>query len=142
MRSLLVTARFIAARDLKHAFTNPALLVPSIAFPLVFLLAFAGGLSSLGDTPGFDFRSGYTSFQFVFVLLQSAAFGGIFTGLGIAGDFESKFARRLLLAAPGRSGILLGYVLAGVVRFAFTVTLVTVVGLISGAAATLCTRRQ
>ncbi len=132
MSGLLVTARWVARRNLKHAFTNPALLVPSILFPLVFLLAFAGGLSSLGDTPGFDFRSGYTSFQFVFILLQSAAFGGIFTGLGIAADFESKFARRLLLAAPGRTGILLGFLAAGAVRFAFTVTLVTVIALIAG----------
>ncbi len=132
MSGLLVTARWIARRNLKHAFTNPALLLPAILFPLVFLLAFAGGLSSLGDTPAFDFRSGYTSFQFVFVLLQSAAFGGIFTGLAIASDFESKFARRLLLAAPGRAGILLGYVAAGFVRFAFTVTLVTTIALLSG----------
>ena len=132
MSGLLVTARWVALRNLRHAFTNPALLVPSILFPLVFLLAFAGGLSSLQDTPGFDFRSGYTSFQFVFILLQSAAFGGIFTGLGVAADFESKFARRLLLAAPGRGGILLGYVAAGFVRFGFTVAMVTAVGVIAG----------
>lgn len=132
MSGLAVTARWIALRNLKHAFTNPALLVPSILFPLVFLLAFAGGLSSLGDTPDFDFRSGYTAFQFVFIYLQSAAFGGIFTGLGIAADFESKFARRLLLAAPQRAGILLGYVAAGVVRFAFTTVLVTVAALLAG----------
>lgn len=132
MSSMLMTARWIARRNLKHAFTNPALLVPSVLFPLVFLLAFAGGLSSLGDTPDFGFRSGYTSFQFVFILLQSAAFGGIFTGLGVAADFESKFARRLLLAAPRRAGILLGYVASGLVRFLFTVTLVTTVALIAG----------
>jgi ABC-2 type transport system permease protein len=129
---VLVTARWTAARNLKHAFTNPALLLPAIMFPLVFLLAFAGGLSSLGDTPDFDFRSGYTSFQFVFVVLQSAAFGGIFTGLAVAADFESKFARRLLLAAPARLGIVLGYLAAGAVRFAFTITLLTVVGLVAG----------
>ena len=132
MSGLLVTARWVARRNLKHAFTNPALLVPAILFPLVFLLAFAGGLSSLGDTPDFGFRSGYTSFQFVFILLQSAAFGGIFTGIGVASDFESKFARRLLLAAPQRAGLLLGYVAAGLVRFAFTVTMVTIVALIAG----------
>ena len=54
--------------------------------------------------PGFDFPPGYTAFQFCFVLIQSAAFGGVFTGFGIARDFESGFARRLLLAAPNRRG--------------------------------------
>ena len=46
------------------------------------------------------------------MLLQSAAFGGVFTGFAVARDFEYGFARRLLLAAPRRSGIIAGYALA------------------------------
>jgi ABC-2 type transport system permease protein len=100
-----------------HNFThNPAFILPSIIFPLFFFTAFAGGLSSVGDVPGFDFPSGYTAFQFVFVLLQAAAFGGVFTGFSIAGDFERGFARRLMLAARDRRGILVGYALAALVR--------------------------
>jgi ABC-2 type transport system permease protein len=78
------------------------------------------------DVPGFDFPQGYTAFQFVFVVLQSAAFGGVFTGFGIARDFENGFARRLLLAAPHRSGIVLGYGLAALVRWLVTVSVLTV----------------
>ena len=37
-----------------------------------------------------------------FVFLQSAAFGGVFTGFAVARDFDSGFARRLLLSAPQR----------------------------------------
>ena len=129
MRSV---AAAVARRSLRHAFTNPALLVPSILFPLVFLLAFAGGLSNGDNVPGFDFPSGYTSFQYVFVFLQSAAFGGVFTGFGIAADFESGFARRLLLAAPNRPAILLGYAFAGLVRFLFTTVWVTLAAVIGG----------
>ena len=106
--------------------------MPSILFPLVFLLAFAGGLSSVGDTPGFQFRSGYTSFQFVFVFLQAAAFGGVFVGFGVAAAFESGFGRRLMLAAPSRAAIVAGYVLAAIGRFAFTAVMLTVVGLLAG----------
>ena len=51
-----------------------------------------GRPSQLSGLPGFDFPAGYTAFQFVFVLLQSAAFGGVFTGFGIARDFEYGFA--------------------------------------------------
>jgi len=122
----------IARRSLRHAFTNPALLLPSILFPLVFLLAFAGGLSTIDKVPGFDYPPGYTTFQYVFVLLQSAAFGGIFTGFGIAGDFESGFARRLLLAAPSRPAMLFGYILAAAVRFLFTAVWVTIAAFIGG----------
>ena len=110
----------IARRNLRLFFTNPALLLPGLVFPLIFLMAFAGGLSNLGNVRGFDLPSGYTAFQFVFVLLQAAAFGGVFTGFGIAADFESGFARRLLLGRRGGSGSSLGYVGSGIVRFCFT----------------------
>jgi ABC-2 type transport system permease protein len=122
----------VAWRTLKNVFTNPALLFPSIMFPLFFFTAFAGGLSQVSELPGFDFPPGYTAFQFCFVLIQSAAFGGVFTGFGIARDFESGFARRLLLAAPNRSGIVLGYALAALARWSVTATVLTVVALIFG----------
>ena len=116
-----------------HNFTrNPAFLLPSIIFPLFFFTAFAGGLSSVGDVPGFDFPAGYTAFQFCFVLLQASAFGGVFTGFGIASDFESGFARRMMLAAPNRLAILVGYLLVALTRAAIVITLLTIVALLAG----------
>ena len=132
MSDTFAVARAVARRSLIHAFTNPALLVPSIVFPLIFLVGFAGGLSAVQDVPGFDFNGDYTAFQFVFVFLQSAAFGGVFTGFGIAADFESGFARRMLLAAPHRSGMLLGYSAAGMVRWCVTAVLVTIASALAG----------
>jgi ABC-2 type transport system permease protein len=122
----------VAWRTLKNVITTPSLLVPSILFPLFFFTAFAGGLSQVSNVPGFDFHGDYTSFQFVFVLLQSAAFGGVFTGFGVARDFEGGFARRLLLASPNRSGIVLGYGLAALLRWSITATLLTVIALVVG----------
>ena len=122
----------VAWRVLKNVFTTPALFFPSLMFPLFFFTAFAGGLSQVAEVPGFDFEPGYTAFQFCFVLIQSAAFGGVFTGFGIARDFESGFARRLLLAAPNRTGIVVGYALAALVRWGVTATVLTVVALLSG----------
>ena len=128
----LAVARGVAWRTLHNVFTNPSLLIPSLVFPLFFFTAFAGGLSRVRDVPGFDYPEGYTAFQFVFVLLQSAAFGGVFTGFGIARDFESGFARRLLLAAPHRTGIVLGYAAAALVRWAFTAAVLTAVAFAAG----------
>jgi len=122
----------VAWRTLHNVFTNPSLLIPSLVFPLFFFVAFAGGLSRVDDVRGFDFPLGYTAFQFVFVLLQSAVFGGVFTGFGIARDFETGFARRLLVAAPNRVGIVLGYAAAALVRWVLTATVLTVVALIAG----------
>src|SRR5205814_4244503 len=115
-----------------NVFTNPSLFIPSLLFPRFFFTAFAGGRSRVQDVPGFDYAEGYTAFQFVFVLLQSAAFGGVFTGFGIARDFESGFARRLLLAAPNRSGIVLGYAGAALGRWIVTVSVLTAVALAVG----------
>jgi ABC-2 type transporter len=131
MRTLAV-ARGVAWRTLHNVFTNPSLLLPSLIFPLFFFVAFAGGLSRVGDIPGFNFPPGYTAFQFVFVLMQSAAFGGVFTGFGIARDFESGFARRLLLAAPNRSGIVLGYTAAALGRWLVTASFLTVIAFAAG----------
>jgi len=122
----------VSWRTLKLVATNPSILIPSLVFPLFFFTAFAGGLSQVARVPGFDYEPGYTTFQFCFVLIQSAAFGGVFTGFGIARDFERGIGRRLLLAAPNRAGIVLGYALAAVVRWTFTATVLTVVALVAG----------
>ena len=128
----LAVARGVAWRTLHNFLTNPSLLIPSLVFPLFFFTAFAGGLSRIEHVPGFAFAQGYTAFQFVFVLLQSAAFGGVFTGFGIARDFESGFVRRLLLAAPYRTGIVLGYAAAALVRWLITVAIVTAIAFAVG----------
>jgi ABC-2 type transport system permease protein len=132
MRGFLFVTRAVAWRSVHNTLVNPAILVPSIVFPLFFLVAFAGGLSRISDLPNFHYGPGYTSFQFVFVFLQSAAFGGVFTGFGVAHDFESGFARRLLLGAPLRSGIIAGYVLGALLRWVITGTIVTIAALIAG----------
>ncbi len=132
MRSTIAVAQGVAWRTLHNVFTNPSLLFPSLIFPLFFFIAFAGGLSRVADVPGFEYPPGYTAFQYVFVLLQSAAFGGVFTGFGIARDFENGFARRLLLAAPNRSGIVIGYAAAALVRWLVTAAFVTVLALAVG----------
>lgn len=132
MRRFLDVTSGVAWRSTKKVFTNPQLLLPSLIFPLFFFVAFAGGLSSVGNVPGFDFPSGYTAFQFVFVLLQASAFGGVFTGFGIAGDFENGFSRRLMLAAPSRLGILAGYAVGAMIRAVTVGVLLFVVALASG----------
>jgi ABC-2 type transport system permease protein len=122
----------LAWRNLHNFFLNPALVVPALMFPLFFFTAFAGGLSRVEDLPNFDFRSGYTAFQFAFVLLQASAFGGVFTGFAMARDFESGFGRRMMLAAPRRSALLGGYALAALVRALFIQALLFVIALATG----------
>ena len=131
MREVLNVAKGVAWRQAHLFFTNPSFLLPSLLFPLFFFTAFVGGLSRIRDVPGFNFPLGYTAFQFVFVLLQSAAFSGVFTGFGIARDFETGFMRRLMLAAPKRSGIVLGYTISALIRWLTVISVVTAVAFLA-----------
>ena len=132
MRRFGYVARAVAWRQIHNTIVSPAILVPSIIFPLFFFAAFAGGLSKLGQVPNFNYGPGYTTFQYAFVFIQSAAFGGVFTGFSVARDFDSGFARRLLLSAPNRSGIIAGYAGGALIRWIMTGAVVTVAALIAG----------
>ena len=132
MNPFMSAARAVAWRNLHNWFTNPAMIVPSLLFPLFFFTAFAGGLSRVDSVPGFDYEAGYTTFVYGFVLLQAATFGGIFTGFSVARDFESGFARRLMLGATNRGGIVAGYWLSALGRAIFTITVITLVALAVG----------
>ena len=131
MGSFFQVAWAVAGRQTYKYFTNPAFLAPAL-FPLFFFVAFAGGLTRVGDIPGFNYAAGYIAFQYVWALLQAVTMGGAFTGFSIASDFENGFARRLMLAASNRYGIILGYTMASLVRAFMTGALVTVLALVTG----------
>ncbi len=127
----LAVVRTVAWRNLHSVIHRPALLLPPLAFPLFFYMAFAGGLSTVGNLPGFGYYD-YNAFQFVFVLLQSAAFGGVFIGFSIGADFDSGFTRRLFLATPNRSAVIAGFGVAALVRALFVWAMVFTVALATG----------
>ena len=112
MRRFVYVARGVAWRSIHNTLANPAILLPSIDLPAVLP-------RRVRRRPVEDRRRARTSTtrpatrpsSSSFVFLQSAAFGGVFTGFAVARDFDSGFARRLLLSAPRRSGIIAGYAL-------------------------------
>jgi ABC-2 type transport system permease protein len=127
----LSVARTVFWRHMHLVFHKPELILPPIMFPLFFYAAFAGGLSAVAGTPGFDYYD-YNAFQFVFVLLQSAAFGGIFLGFSIGADFDSGITRRLFQAAGDRSAVVLGYGMAAFVRTLMVWAVVFVIAVVTG----------
>lgn len=130
-RFLSVTAT-VLVRNVHNYLSSPDLLIPSIAFPLVFFLTFLGGMGRIADVPGLVIPGGYKSFQFTFILLQMSGFSGIFTGFAMAQDFERGFIRRLMLAAPQRGGIVAGYVIGAVLRAVIPASVLFGVGLLAG----------
>ena len=121
----------VARRHLRSAFRSPGLLLPPILFPVLLFVAFAGGLAGVGRAKHFDYYD-FDAFLFVFVLLQSAAVGGVFVGVGLASDLEGGIVRRMVLASPRRRPILAGYLLATVARAALTTAVLSVLALAAG----------
>lgn len=130
-RRYLSVARTVFWRHMHSVIRRPQLFLPALIFPLFFYMAFAGGLSGVADIPGFDYYD-YNAFQFTFVLLQSAAFGGVFIGFSIGADFDSGFTRRLFLAAGDRSAVLAGFGAAALVRAMLVWALVFGIALVTG----------
>ena len=130
-RATLVAAG-MGRRGTKAWITSPPFIVITLLFPLIFLAAFAGALAPLAGDPAFHYAGDYTTFVYGFVVLQAAAFGGVFTGYSAARDFELGFAPRIFLAVPDRSAILAGYVIVAVVRSLIAAAVVTLVALLGG----------
>src|SRR5256885_14439318 len=106
----------LAGRTLRTTFRNPALLMPPLIAPLIFFTIFGGGLGALGGAPGFRFPGGYTSFSFVFILLNGAAFAAAFAGLALAQGLETGVLRRPMGGGGRRSGPPVAYGLTPLVR--------------------------
>lgn len=122
----------IGLRGTKAWLLSPPFFVITMLFPLVFFAAFSGALSSLFYVEGFRYSEGYTAFVYGFVVLQAAAFGGIFTGYSTARDFEIGFAPRLFLASPRRAPIIAGYAIVAVIRSLIAAAALTVAALLGG----------
>jgi ABC-2 type transport system permease protein len=121
----------LARRQVSRTIKSPPLLLPPLLFPLMLFGAFAGGLSALGAVPAFAYPD-YTTFQFVWVLLTGMAISALATGLALAQDYETGFARRILLATSQRWPLVVGYVLAGLIRGILVGAALVAVGLLAG----------
>lgn len=132
IRSFSYVTLAVVWRGLRRYIRNPAISFPYFAMPTLLFAFGGGGLSGLANAPAFDFPSGYTAFYFVYIILQGSAFTGAATGASIASDFETGFARRLLIAAPHRVSVVVGYILASLILATVLMAFLTVVGLLAG----------
>ncbi len=108
--SASVTARQVALvgrRSLKRTLRQPALIVPTLVFPLFLLAINASGLSSATKIPGFPTDS-YLEFAITVPFIQGAIFAAITAGTELATDVESGFLNRLQLTPLRRTAILAG----------------------------------
>jgi ABC-2 type transport system permease protein len=130
--SVLRVSWTLARRSLTSILRIPAAFVPMLAMPIFFVVAFSGSFSSFTRFRAFP-TDNVLDWFVPFAILQGSAFSGMATGFGTVRDLETRFYDRLLLAPGSRWPLLLGNVIAGVVRTTITVTVVLLFGLALGA---------
>lgn len=121
----------LAQRAVVRTLRQPAVIVPSLVFPLLLFGINAGGLQAASGIPGFPTDS-YLDFILAFPLIQGALFGATTAGTDLARDIETGFLNRLALT-PVRPAALLAALLTGVVALgALQAVVFLVVGVVAG----------
>lgn len=119
----------IVKRNVRRNFRIPQLLIFSSIQPIIFLLLFNfvfGG----AVTAGSDVE--YINFLLPGILAQTALFGAIQTGVGLAEDLDKGVIDRLRSLPIARYAVLAGRTLADSVRNVFVIILMSVVGFMLG----------
>jgi ABC-2 type transport system permease protein len=121
----------VARRSVRRTLRQPALIIPTVVFPLLLLAINSSGLSSATRIPGFP-ASSYLDFSITVCFMQGALFSAITAGTELATDIQSGFLNRLQLTPLRRVAILVGQ-LAGATTVALLGAIIyLVVGLIAG----------
>jgi ABC-2 type transport system permease protein len=131
-QSWVPVAWALGKRSLVGILRVPAAAIPLVAMPLFFVIAFSGSFSSLRGLPSFP-TDNVLNWFVPFAIIQGSAFAGFGTGFSTVRDIESGFYDRLLLAPGSRMGIMVGAVLAGIVRCTFTLAVVLAFSIAIGA---------
>jgi len=127
-RWVVSDAAVMCFRLLRQIPRIPDLLVFSTIQPVMFVLLFVYVFGGAIRTPGFH----YVQFLMPGVFVQTVAFGGAATGIGLADDLQKGLVDRFRSLPMARSALLVGRTTSDVVRNALTVVIMIVVGMITG----------
>ena len=119
----------LAKRNLLRIPRAPDLLLAFTVQPVMFVLLFVYVFGGAVQTPGFD---DYTDFLIPGIIVQTMAFGGVVTALGLAEDLKKGLIDRFRSLPMSRSAVLAGRTLADVATNLLSLTVMIAVGLLVG----------
>jgi ABC transporter DrrB family efflux protein len=120
----------IAGRNLVTLVRLPQLIVFSTIQPVIFVLMFRYVFGGAIQVPGLTVP--YVDYLMPGIFAQTVAFGAINTGVGLAEDLSKGLIERFRSLPMARSAVLAGRTLADLVRDAFVIVLMCVVGFLVG----------
>jgi ABC transporter DrrB family efflux protein len=98
--------------------------VQPIMFVVLFRYVFGGALTGVGNN--------YANYLMAGIFVQTVIFGSTTTGIGLAQDLDKGLIDRFRSLPMAKSAVLTGRTIADLVRNAFVVIVMLVVGLITG----------
>lgn len=124
----LSDASVLIERSLKHIFKNMDQLLSLAIQPTMFMLLFRyvfGGAINTGGTS-------YVNFLVAGILVQTAAFGSLTTSLSVATDLKRGIIDRFKSLPMTSSAVLVGHVVADLVRNTISSAIMILVALLIG----------
>lgn len=121
-------SRVMAARQLRKTLRRPTYIVFSFVQPVIFVLLFRyvfGGAISTGAVH-------YVDFLMPGIIVQTAVFGALVTGLGLTEDLKAGVVDRFRSLPVARSAVLLGRTAADMVMNVMTLVVMVLVGVVVG----------
>jgi ABC transporter DrrB family efflux protein len=131
MSTLALTASdtlVLARRNLARIPRQPDLLIAYTVQPVMFVLLFVFVFGGAIRTPGFD----YVDFLMPGIIVQSIAFGGFVTALGLAEDVKKGLIDRFRSLPMSRAAVLLGRTISDVALNCLSLVVLLAVGFAAG----------
>ncbi len=128
MRHAIADSLVLARRSLKRIPRQPDLLLAFTVQPVMFVLMFVYVFGGAINTPGFD----YVDFLMPGIIVQTMAFGGFVTALGLSEDLRKGLIDRFRSLPMSRAAVLVGRTLADVATNLVSLAVMVLVGLLVG----------
>lgn len=114
------TAQYLALsrRSIVGTLRQPASVVPSLLFPLIFLALMSSTLNETIHLPGFPPVESFLQFVVATSIVQGALLGAVGAGADMATDVENGFFERIVASPVARTSLLAGRV-AGAATLGF-----------------------
>jgi ABC-2 type transport system permease protein/oleandomycin transport system permease protein len=124
----IADSRVMATRQLRKVLRRPMLIVFAFVQPVMFVLLFRYVLGGAIDTGGVD----YADFLMPGIIVQTAIFGALLTGIGLSEDLAAGVVDRFRSLPIARSALLVGRTAADVVMNVLTLIVMVLVGVAVG----------
>ena len=124
----LADSRVMAARQPRKTLRRPTYIVFAFVQPVMFVLLFRYIFGGAIDTGGVD----YVDFLMPGIIVQTAIFGALITGLGLTEDLKAGVVDRFRSLPMAHSAVLLGRTAADAAMNIMTLTVMVLVGVAVG----------